>query len=207
MMYAVGEKLKKVRECLTLEQKPVARKVKMDAGYLSRLESGNIAITKLTPTISKLCHFYDIDPKDMLDETLLFEDLQKKYAHLAIPTDIHQRLMWTRIQRKLTLRTVSKQINLSTSALSKIEHNQQTISLNFLQKISECYQVSIAFLVGETNYQKGLMDEEILSAGKDAFKIPSSLFKQMSYLNQKELKELEAYALFLVQKRTNLPTV
>lgn len=63
------------------------------------------------------------------------------------PESLGARLRIARLDRGMTLQEVSKEVGMSWQALSKIELDEMTPSLNRLRQLGKLYQVSFDWLL------------------------------------------------------------
>lgn len=63
------------------------------------------------------------------------------------PESLGARLRIARLDRGMTLQEVSKEVGISWQALSKIELDEMTPSLNRLRQLGKLYQVSFDWLL------------------------------------------------------------
>lgn len=83
--------------------------------------------------------------------------------------NVPDRLKELRKSSKLTQADVAKFLNISESAYGYYEQGRNEISISNIQKLSERYGVSVAYILGESN-SKSLKDERDIAKRMDELK-------------------------------------
>lgn len=71
-----------------------------------------------------------------------------------------ERLRALRLEKKLTLRELAKELDISFSALGKYERNEHQPDFDTLEKLADYFDVSIDYLLGRTEKQNLTIEEQ-----------------------------------------------
>lgn len=106
-------------------------------------------------------------------------------------TTVPQRLKELRKKAKLNQADIAKFLNISESAYGYYEQGRNEISISSVQKLAKKYNVSVAYILGETDYPTSLSnsdDEEFQSFIND----PSleKWYKELPKSKEEDLRKL-----------------
>lgn len=127
-----------------------------------------------------------------------------------------ERLRALRLEKNFTLRELSKELDISFSALGKYERNEHQPDFETLEKIADYFNVSIDYLLGRNNnsvpYLEKLQETNVSNELNDRLAVFQNELKTSDQLTfngepmSEEAKEslLEAmeFALRLIQKQS-----
>lgn len=101
-----------------------------------------------------------------------------------------KRIAELRQQRKLSQRSLAKELGVSFSCVSLWETGQRKINIEQLQKVAEYFDVSLDYLTGVDALQKQDLTEEELQ-----------LVEMIKGLDEEQTQQLSIFVDFLIAKR------
>lgn len=107
------------------------------------------------------------------------------------------RLKILRKENNLTVRELGEKINISYAAISKMENNKQNINNEYLNILSNFFNVSTDYLLGLSNIRN---PEKELNKKQESDPIFFSLYEEVKELTDEQKKEI----LEIVKKINNM---
>ncbi|AXF52128.1 MAG: HTH_XRE protein [Podoviridae sp. ctcf755] len=97
------------------------------------------------------------------------------------------RLKMLRTEKGMTVRELGEKINVSYAAVSKMENNQQNISNEYLQILSDFFNVSTDYLLGLSDIRN---PEKELNKQQESDPIFFSLYDEVKELTDAQKEEI-----------------
>lgn len=114
---------------------------------------------------------------------------------------IGERVQALRKNKKITLRELSKNVNISISFLSDIENNRSNPSVEKLKSIATGLDTTVSYLLGEEAVSSSFLS---ISDNSEGYKIRPSIFKKyescIEGLPLKAIREIENYIEYICSK-------
>ncbi len=138
------ERLFLLREKNNLGQKEIAKVICVSQQTYSTWEVG----TKIIPLkhLNKICNYYHVS----LDYVLGLSSRNNNYKNIENlnRVEIGKRIKIIRQDNKLTLRSLAKELNTTSSTISAYETGKTLILTAFAYQIAKKYKISLDWLVG-----------------------------------------------------------
>lgn len=205
-----GDRLKQLRTRKKLTQSELGKQINVTKVSISGYENGNR--TPDTDTLERLADFFGVSTDYLLgrsnmaeigmDTNLnkayipysssdhsLFQKMSRVYRNPMIT--ISQRLKELRNEAQLTQADVAKYLNISESAYGYYEQGRNEISISKIKLLAEKYNVSVAYILGESNIKHPLTDSEKDEVEFQAFANNPTLQKWYMELPKSKEEDLE----------------
>lgn len=98
----------------------------------------------------------------------------------------HERMKKIRTEKDLTLEDLAKALNTTKSTLSRYENNLRVPNVDFINQLAKYFNVSVDYLLGNTNDPKAKNSEEPKLTKKDEKDIQKALNETLEKLENSQ---------------------
>ena len=184
-MYTVsitGDRIKQLRERMRLRQSDLAKKLGISGMAISTYESGKRMPSRIVA--EKLADVFNVSVDYLLGRT---NDPTPPFTEIFVISGgrIGKRIKQLREKSKISIEKLSKEVNVSSELLLKIENKEGSLSEKEIKRLADFFDVSMDYILGNT-------DEPTLQINlEDRVNLPRGFFN--ASLKKIQLKPIPVY--------------